>query len=151
MKKLGGDSDTDPSLRQDSPHDLTVHIRQAEAAALVLVREPQVIDSEQMEHRRVQVVDVNRIPSDVVAELVGFPVARSWSCAAARQPHGKAPGVMIATVVDFCQFALGVVRPTELSTPHDQSVVQHTSSFEVLDQSGGRLIRILALPRQVSR
>ena len=48
-------------------------VGQAEVAALELVGQPLVVDAEQVQHRGVQVVDVDDVLDGVVAELVGAP------------------------------------------------------------------------------
>ena len=54
---------------------LPLDVGQAEVAALELVRQLLVVDAEQVQHRRVQVVDVDRVLGHVVAEFVGLAVA----------------------------------------------------------------------------
>ena len=54
-----------------------MHIGQAEASALELVRQPRVIDAEAVQDRRVQIVDVDRILDDVVAVIVGLAVSQA--------------------------------------------------------------------------
>ena len=48
-------------LRQDLLHHVPVHVGQAEVAALELEGQPLVVDAEQVQHRRVQVVDVDDV------------------------------------------------------------------------------------------
>ena len=62
-------------LRQQGLHDVAVHVGEAVAAALVLERELLVVDAQQVQQRRLEVVDVHRVADDVVAELVGLAVA----------------------------------------------------------------------------
>ena len=57
-------------LRQQLLHQFTVHICQAEVAALETIREFRVIETEQVENRRVQVVDVDFVLRHVEAEVV---------------------------------------------------------------------------------
>ena len=54
---------------------LPAHVGQAEVAALEAEGEPLVVDAQQVEHRGVQVVDVDHVLDGVVAELVGLAVA----------------------------------------------------------------------------
>lgn len=48
------------TLREQFLDDVSGHICEAEVATLVTICQPRVIDSEQMQHRRMQVVDMNR-------------------------------------------------------------------------------------------
>ena len=52
-----------------------MHVGQPEIAALEPVGEPGVVDPEQVQDRRVQVVDLDGILDDVVREVVGFAQA----------------------------------------------------------------------------
>ena len=59
---------------QNRSHDFAGNVGQAEVAALVAVGEPLVVDAQQVQHRGVQVVDVDEVVDGVVAELVGRAV-----------------------------------------------------------------------------
>src|SRR5690606_37130065 len=48
------------SLGEDGRHDVTVHVGEPKVAALVTERQPLVVDAEQVQQRRVQIVDVHR-------------------------------------------------------------------------------------------
>ena len=60
------------TLRQQLRHDLAVHVGQAEVAALEAVGQLRVVEAEQVQDRRVQVVDVDLVLDRVEAELVGL-------------------------------------------------------------------------------
>ena len=47
-----------------------MHVREAKVAALVAIRQSFVIDTQQVKHGRVHVVDVYRVFDDVVTEIV---------------------------------------------------------------------------------
>ena len=53
-------------LLQNLLHHIPMHIRQPMVAALVAIRQAAVIDSQAVQHRRVQVVDMDRVLVDVV-------------------------------------------------------------------------------------
>src|SRR5258707_14414214 len=99
--------------REDWFHDFAADIGEAEVAALELEREPRVIDAEQVQDRRVEIVNVHRIAHDVVAKIVRLAVQRAAAHAAAREPDGKAAPVMIAPVVRRLELALAVSRAAE--------------------------------------
>ena len=61
-------------------------------------REATIIDSHQVQDRRIQIANVNGVFDDVVAEVVGFAMHAAAANAAARHPHRKALGMMVATV-----------------------------------------------------
>ncbi len=58
-------------LSQDIPHNLAVHIRQAEVAAGVVEGQLLVVEAQQVQDRRLEVVDVDGVLGDVEAEVVG--------------------------------------------------------------------------------
>ncbi len=60
---------------QNWADDRAGDVGQAVVAALVLERQPRVVDAQAMQDRGVQVVDVDRVAGDVVAEVVGLAVA----------------------------------------------------------------------------
>ncbi len=60
--------------RRVSLWQLTSDIGQTEIAARIAIREPLVIESEQVEHRGVQIVDVHLVLDRVVAVIVGRAV-----------------------------------------------------------------------------
>ena len=74
---------------------------QARVEALVLHREPLVIDAEQIEHRGVEIVDVHfvvhRVPAEFVRRAVDMPATR----AATRHPHRETTWVMVTTIGFF--------------------------------------------------
>src|SRR5689334_18730515 len=72
--------------RQQLFHDLALHIRQTEVAALETVGELRVIEAEQVQQRRVQVVDVDFVFRGVEAEVVGLAEREAGLYAAAREP-----------------------------------------------------------------
>ena len=67
-------------LRLISGDDLRDHfagdVGQAEPPAVVFISESFVIEPEQPEDRRVEVVDVHSIDHGMIADLVGFAVVR---------------------------------------------------------------------------
>src|SRR5262249_50044326 len=60
------------ALRQDASDDAAGNVGQSEVAPLEAVSQPLVVDSEEVQNRRVEVVDVDRVLHDVVAEVVGL-------------------------------------------------------------------------------
>ena len=119
-----------------------MNIGQPEIPALELVRQPRVIDAQAVQHRGVQIVHVDRVARDVVAEVVGLAVAHARLDAAAGQPDGEAARMMIAAVVVCRQLALAIDRAAELAAPDDQRVVQQAALLQILNQRRRRLIGV---------
>ena len=76
-----------------------MHISQPKVSALEAVCPSRVIDAEAMQQRGIQVVDVNRIASDVEAVVVRFCIGDSGTNASSGEPHREAATVMVAAVV----------------------------------------------------
>ena len=64
-------------LTHDSPHNLPRHIRQPKAPSLKPVSQPLVIDAEQVQQCSVEIVVVNAVFHDVVAELARLAMNHS--------------------------------------------------------------------------
>lgn len=75
-----------------------MHIGQTEIAAGVAVDQLFVIETQQMQDRRVQVVNVNSTFNSVPAQLIGRPMNVARFDAATRQAHREAVVIVIATV-----------------------------------------------------
>ena len=58
-----------------------------------------VVNSETMQDRRVEIVDMSRVLHDVITVIVGFSVGRTWLDASPRHPHGETAGMMVAPLV----------------------------------------------------
>ena len=53
-----------------------MHVGQAEVAPLKFVRQPRVINAKPMQHRRIQVMPMNRIFDNVISIIIGLAVDR---------------------------------------------------------------------------
>ncbi len=108
---------------------------------MVLEGEPFVIESHQVKHRGVQVVDVNLTFNAVVAEVVGLAVRDAALHSASGHPHGEAVVIVLAagrftrTVVLLC-----VRSATKFSSPQNQRVVKQAARFQIGEETGDRLV-----------
>ena len=109
-----------------------------------------VIDSHAMEDGGVEIIDMDRIFGDVVAEFVGGSEFDSPSDATAGHPHRKTLRVVIAAVVGFGESTLAVNGPSEFPSPNDECRVEESPLLKVLDQGSRGLVDIPALRGQVS-
>src|SRR5262245_33039769 len=100
---------------QDVLYDVTMYIGQAEVAAAEAIGQLLVIQAEQMENGRMQVVEVADVLDGVNAQLVGRSVHGAALDAAARQPDAETLGMMIAAIA-----SRGVGSPAKLARPEDQ-------------------------------
>ncbi len=78
-----------------------------------------MIDSEQVQDRRVQIMHIVGILEDVVRVVVRLADRLAGLDASAGEENREAPRVMVAAVVGFGQRALRVDRAAELSAPDD--------------------------------
>ena len=128
-----------------------MHIGEAEVTASVAVSEAFVVNAQEMENGGVQVVNVDAIVDGAEAEVIAGAVGHAALDAAAGQPHGEAPAVVVAAVVVLGQRALAVDGASELAAPDDQRVVEQPALFEVFDQRGARLVGVAALDFKLRR
>ena len=122
-----------------------MHVRQAEVAAAEAVGQPLVVEPQQMQDGRVQVVESEDVLDRVIAILVGRTVNRAALDSTPGQPHAEAEWVMVASV-----DALHKRGSAELARPDDQCLVEQTARLEILDQTCNRLIdleRVDFVPR----
>src|SRR5262245_7018592 len=91
------------------------------------------------------------IARDVVAEIVRLAYCDSRIDCPAGKPDRETALVMVPPVICLGQPALRINCATEFSAPDDQRVVEHPSLFQIHNQSGGRLISVLGLFRDVFR
>jgi hypothetical protein len=74
---------------------MAVNVGQAEVAPLELVRQPLVVDAQQMQQRGVQVADVDGGAGDVVAIVVRFAEGRAGFDARPGQSDAEAARVVV--------------------------------------------------------
>ena len=110
-----------------------MHIGQPIVPALEFERQFFVVDAEAMQHGGVQIVDVNRVLGDVVAEFVGRAVGHASFDTAAGQPDAETAWVMVAAVVLPRERSLAINRAAELTGPDHECFIQETALFEILD------------------
>src|SRR5690606_38006982 len=131
------------SSREDAPQDEAVDVRQAEVAAFVTDRETLVVDAEEPEDRRVEVVDgdrLDRLPSPFIAlaDRMAGPDARS------REPDDERAAVVVAAALSLSER-----HAAELGRPDDERVVEESARLEVEDQARRRQIDLPRHERQL--
>src|SRR4051794_14283811 len=72
-----GRTSTASALRDNLVRDHSVDIGQTEVAARIEVRELLVIEAEQVQHGRVQIVNVHTVLHCVVADLIGVAIGET--------------------------------------------------------------------------
>lgn len=104
-------------------------IGQTSFDAVVVERQPRVIDTQQVECRCVQVVAVGGMLDGLVTKFIGCPVADSSFDSAAGKPCRESAGIVVSAP---CSAALSGWLPTKLRRADDQRVVEHSLLFEIL-------------------
>ena len=83
-------------LGQNTADHVAVDVGEPARCAVVVIGEPFVVEAEQVEDRRVEVVNVDDVFDGLVAEFVGGAEAEPVLDAGAGEPGGEALGVMVA-------------------------------------------------------
>lgn len=86
--------------------DIAVDVGEAEVPSLEAEGEFFVVDAECVEDGGVEVVDMDGVFDNVVAEVIGLAVDDAGLDAAACHPDGEASGVVVSAVVGFGERAL---------------------------------------------
>ena len=90
-------------LLPDGPHDFTMNVGQAIVASLKAIRQPLMVDSQQMQQRGLQIMNVDTVFDGVVTQIIGLADRHAPLHASAGYPHGEGFFVMVAA-----RFAIGV-------------------------------------------
>src|SRR5688572_21307991 len=92
--------------------------------ALKLIRQLRMVNAEQMQNRRMQIMDVHRVFRNVVTEIVSYAITEALLDARTGKPYREAARVMISAVVVCCQFSLTVDGTAEFPAPNNKRVIQ---------------------------
>src|SRR3954462_1880907 len=84
--------------RDNVVNHFSPHIRQPHVAAGEAEGKPRVIEAEQIEHRGVQVVNLELVFNHLVAELVGLAIDGAALDASAGHPEGEPKLIVIAAI-----------------------------------------------------
>src|SRR5690606_41343681 len=104
-----------------------------------------MIESQNVQNRRVEVVDMDRIFDDIVPKFIGFPVDYPGFDPTSGHPYGKCPRMVFTPVIVRRQFPLTIIGSTKFTAPADQRIIEHASLFEIHLQRGRRLFYIFVL------
>src|SRR5262245_55600565 len=94
-------------------------------------------------------MNMHWVLGDVVTIVVRLAMADAWFYTATRKPYRDAPRVMIPPVILSRQLALAINRPSELTAPDDQCVVEQAPLLQIGNQSCRRLVGVARLPRDL--
>src|SRR5436190_4981973 len=112
-------------LRDNVAQDIPRNIGQPEIAARMAISELFVVEAEQVQHGRMQVMNTRAIFRGAKTKFIRRAVNRAAAHTAPGQPDTEPVMVMVAT-----QFGLAAVAqfhrrsPAKLSAPQDQSIFE---------------------------
>ena len=128
-----------------------MNVGEAKISPLVSKHEAFVVDPQAFQDGCIEVVNVDRIFQDVVAEIVGLSVNDPGLDSTTSHPLGVAAWMVVATVVALCQPALAINGPAEIAAPDHERVVEHSSLLEIVDKCRTRLVDDATLATNVPR
>ena len=113
-----------PLLSQQRLYHFAVNVGEAKIAPLEPIGQPGMVQTEQVENRRVQIVNVDFVFDGVKSQFICFAVNEARLDTAAGEPHGVTVWMMVAPNLVGFGFALHHGRASEFTTPDDQRFIQ---------------------------
>ena len=120
---------------------------ETEVASLKAVGQSGVIDPQQMQQRRVEVVHMDWILGDVEPQIVRGTMHVTSTHTGTREPYSEATIVMIATIAATLHHG----RAPELASPDDERILQQTTLLEILYERSRPLIGRCAVVPNAAR
>src|SRR5262245_40832225 len=111
-------------------------IRKTEVAAIEAVGQALVVEAEQVQDRRVQVVDADAIDHRLVAELVGLAVVHAALRPAAGEPVGEGVRIVVAAGAAL----LHQRQAAEFAAPDHERLVEQAAGVKIGQEGGDRLV-----------
>ena len=115
-----------------------MNVCEPEVAALESEGQGFVVDTEKMQNRGLQVVDVNGFVRHIVTEFIGLTIDHPWLYSSPCHPHRETGRMMIPAKVLVASLSVG--STTEFSTPDDEGLLEHAAFLEIFQKSRGRSI-----------
>src|SRR5437667_10897681 len=118
-----------PGVGEDGFDNFTADIGQTKIAALRAISQLFVIDTQEAEHGRVQIMDMDRVINSIVTQFVGTAISHAAFDARTSHPDREAFDMVITAI------ALRHGGTAKFTSPSNQRVFQHAARIEVLEQS----------------
>src|SRR5262245_49011062 len=110
--------------------DSTMHIGEAKMSSLEFIREPFVVDAEQMKKGRLKIMNMDGIDHHVHCQVVRFSIAKPRFDPSSSHPNGEGIRMMVsAPALPVLQIALDKRGSSKLAAPDDQGIVQQAALF----------------------
>ena len=97
-----------------------MNVCQAIVASLKTIRQTQMIESQQMQKRRIQIMHMHWIFGDIETQFISLPLNMPCFDAAPSQPDAETSIVVISPIIS----ALNHRRSTEFAAPDHDRVLQ---------------------------
>ena len=110
-----------------------MNVGQAEVAPLKAERELFVIESQLVQNRGVQVVNVDLLIDHFVSEIIGLPVSHAGTKATACGPHREGIDVMVPSA-HFVVTRFAHRRSSEFPAPNHDRIVEETALFQIQNE-----------------
>ena len=110
-----------------------MYVGQAIVTPLEFVGELGVIDTELVKNGGMQIVHVDGLVHDVVAEVIRSAIGDTRFDTAACHPDREAAWVVIPSIVILRETTLAINGATEFTAPDHQCVIEHAALFQVRD------------------
>ncbi len=117
-------------------------IGQTKIATGISIRQPGVINAQQVKNRRVKIVYMHRLLDSVHAHFIGRPIYHSTPNTTPCEQHREAGMMMIAPELLLLVALLGIGRAPKFAAPNDQSIFEQTTCLQVGYQCGRRAITV---------
>ena len=101
-----------------------------------------MVEAEQRQNCRVQIVDVHFIFNGRIPELIGCAVGHAAAHAAAGKHGGEGFGIMVASRIVAAVAVPRRLAP-EFTAPDNQRFVEQSALFQIFDESRQRLVNFL--------
>src|SRR5438128_11199862 len=121
----------DTSSREDLRDDLAMDVGETPVGATVAERQFPMIDAQQVQHRRMEIIGCCRTLGGLPGPLVAFAPGHAAFHAASGHPADEGPAIVVAAIA-----ALGEWHAADFGAPHDRRSVEQAPDFEVPEQAG---------------
>src|SRR5260221_7824576 len=101
-----------------------MNVGEPKIAALESIGQPGVVQTKQVEDRRVQIVNVNFVFDGIKSQFICFAVKDAWFDTATGEPDSVAMRMMVAPDLVGFRFALHHGRASEFASPDNERFIQ---------------------------
>lgn len=116
-------------------NDVSVHVGESHGPATVLDHQPLVVNTQQVKHGRMQVVDLQRTIDCAISEFIGCTEGHRVAHASTRHPDRISVRIVIPAI-----GSLGEGGSPELTCPDHQGFIQHASGSKILEKTRDALV-----------